>query len=54
MKTTDGFQQCYNAQVAVTVDTQFVVAEDVVTAANDKQQLQPMVGCWRTWTSRPA
>jgi transposase len=43
MKTTDGFQQCYNAQVAVTVGTQFVVAEDVVTAANDKQQLQPMV-----------
>ena len=43
MKTTDGFQQCYNAQLAVTVGTQFVVAEDVVTAANDKQQLQPMV-----------
>lgn len=43
MKTADGFQQCYNAQVAVTVGTQFVVAEDVVTAANDKQQLQPMV-----------
>ncbi len=43
MKTTDGFQQCDNAQVAVTVDTQFVVAADVVTAANDKQQLQPMM-----------
>jgi transposase len=43
MKTADGFQQCYNAQVAVTVGTQFIVAEDVVTAANDKQQLQPMV-----------
>ena len=43
MKTTDGFQQCDNAQVAVTVGPQFVVAEDMVTAANDKQQLQPMV-----------
>ena len=43
MKTTDGFQQCYNAQVAATVGTQFIVAADVVTAANDKQQLQPMV-----------
>jgi hypothetical protein len=43
MKTADGFQQCYNAQVAVAVGTQFVVAEDVVTAANDKQQLQPLV-----------
>ncbi len=43
MKTADGFQQCYNAQVAVTVGSQFIVAGDVVTAANDKQQLQPMV-----------
>ncbi len=43
MKTADGFQQCYNAQVAVTVGAQLVVAADVVPAANDKQQLQPMV-----------
>ncbi len=43
MKTADGFQQCYNAQVAVTVGAQFIVAGDVVTAANDKQQLQPML-----------
>ena len=43
MKTADGFQQCYNAQVAATVGSQFIVAAEVVTAANDKQQLQPMV-----------
>jgi transposase len=43
MKTANGFQQCYNAQVAATVGSQFVVAAEVVTAANDKQQLQPMV-----------
>ncbi len=43
MKTADGFQQCYNAQVAATVGSQFIVAADVVTAANDKQQLQPIV-----------
>ncbi|MGH8910824.1 MAG: IS1182 family transposase [Egibacteraceae bacterium] len=43
MKTADGFQQCYNAQVAVTVGTQLIVAADVVTAPNDKQQLQPVV-----------
>ncbi len=43
MKTPDGFQQCYNAQVAVTVGPQLIVAADVVDAANDKQQLQPMV-----------
>jgi hypothetical protein len=43
MKTADGFQQCYNAQVAVTVGTQLIVAADVVAAPNDKQQLQPVV-----------
>jgi transposase len=43
MKTPDGFQQCYNAQVAVTVGSQLIVAGDVVQAPNDKQQLQPMV-----------
>ncbi|MEK7823981.1 MAG: transposase, partial [Candidatus Eisenbacteria bacterium] len=43
MKTADGFQQCYNAQAAVTVGTQLIVAADVVQAANDKQQLQPLV-----------
>jgi transposase len=43
MKTAHGFEQCYNAQVAVTVGSQFVVAADVVMAANDKQQLQPMI-----------
>jgi transposase len=31
-----GFEQCYNAQA--------VVAADVVQAANDKQQLEPMLG----------
>ena len=43
MKTADGFQQCYNAQAAVTVGTQLIVAADVVQAANDKQQLHPLV-----------
>ena len=43
MKTPDGFQQCYNAQVAVDERSQLIVATDVVTAPNDKQQLQPLV-----------
>ncbi len=43
MKTPDGFQQCYNAQVAVDVHTQLIAAADVVEAPNDKQQVQPMV-----------
>ena len=39
-----GFEQCYNAQALVTADSLLVVAGDVVQAANDKQQLEPMLG----------
>src|SRR5712691_9933342 len=38
-----GFEQCYNAQAAVAAGSLLVVANDVVQAANDKQQLEPMV-----------
>ena len=38
-----GFEQCYNAQAVVAADSLLVVATDVVQAANDKQQLQPML-----------
>jgi hypothetical protein len=46
-----GFEQCYNAQAVVAADSLLVVAVDVVQAANDKQQLQPI---WRfgTFTCR--
>jgi len=37
-----GFEQCYNAQAVVAADSLPVVAVDVVQAANDKQQLQPI------------
>ena len=39
-----GFEQCYNAQAAVAAGNLLVVAIDVVQAANDKQQLEPMLG----------
>jgi hypothetical protein len=39
-----GFGQCYNAQAVVTAGSLLVVATDVVQAANDKQQLTPMLG----------
>src|SRR6202035_1637550 len=39
-----GFEQCYNAQAVLTADSLLVVAGDVVQAANDKQQLEPMLG----------
>jgi transposase len=39
-----GFEQSYNAQAAVAAGSLLVVAADVVQAANDKQQLAPMLG----------
>jgi hypothetical protein len=39
-----GFGQCYNAQAVVTAGSLLVLATDVVQAANDKQQLTPMLG----------
>ena len=38
-----GFDQCYNAQAMVAAGSLLVVATDVVQAANDKQQVVPMV-----------
>ena len=37
-----GFEQCYTAQ-AVVAEGSLLVAADVVQAANDKQQLEPML-----------
>jgi transposase len=38
-----GFEQCYNAQAAVAVESLLVIAVDVVQAPNDKQQIEPML-----------
>jgi transposase len=38
-----GFEQSYNAQAAVAAGSLLVVAAGVVQAANDKQQLEPML-----------
>ena len=44
MKTsTEGFQQCYNAQMAVEGENQLVVGADVTDNASDQGQLIPMV-----------
>ena len=43
MKGADGFVQGYNAQIAVESDFQMIVGQTVVQAANDKEQVQPMV-----------
>ena len=42
MKTKDGFDQCYNAQAAVTNDM-LIAASYVSDQPNDKQQLEPVL-----------
>jgi transposase len=43
MKGGDGFVQAYNAQAAVEADFQLIVGQTVTQAANDKEQIVPMV-----------
>lgn len=43
MHTPDGFQQCYNAQVAVDAESQVIVACEVSQAPPDVQRLVPML-----------
>lgn len=38
-----GFDQCYNAQAVVAAGSMLVVATHVTQAANDKQQIEPML-----------
>jgi transposase len=46
MKAGSGqhFEQAYNAQAAVEVDSRLIIAGQVVDAPNDKQELQPALG----------
>ena len=43
IKGADSFVQAYNAQIAVEPDFQLIVGQQVTQAANDKQQMQPLV-----------
>ena len=43
MKGGDGFVQGYNAQAAVEPALQLIVGQSVTAAANDKEQVEPMV-----------
>lgn len=43
MKGSDGFVQGYNAQAAVEATLQLIVGQDVTQAANDKEQIKPMI-----------
>ena len=54
-----GFEQCYNGQLAVDMDSLLIVTADAVQACNDKQQVEPALvqikalpvelGSWSTW-----
>ena len=43
MKTPDGFQQCYNAQIVVDAESQVIVAHEVTNSAPDSRRLPPML-----------
>ena len=47
MKDRGGFEQCFNAQAAVEVETMLVVGQYVCNAPNDKQQLEASVNSVR-------
>lgn len=53
MHTPDGFQQCYNAQVAVDAESQVIVAHEVSRAPPDVQRLQPMLERITALNGRP-
>ena len=38
-----GFEQCFNAQAVVDTETMLVMVPEVTQAANDKQQVEPMI-----------
>jgi transposase len=43
MHTPDGFQQCYNVQIVVDMESQVIVAREVSQAPPDVQRLVPML-----------
>jgi len=43
MKTSSGFEQCYNGQLAVDAESHLIIAAEVTQSAVDVEQLLPMV-----------
>jgi transposase len=54
MKSSGGFEQCYNAQAAVDGDELIIVAVDVTNCAADNDQLIPMIEASMENTGQPA
>lgn len=43
MKTSSGYEQCYNGQIAVDAESRLIVAAEVTQSASDAEQLLPIV-----------
>lgn len=43
MKTGNGFDQCYNAQAAVDIQSMLIVMADVTIHTNDKKEIEPAI-----------
>lgn len=43
MKTSSGYEQCYNGQIAVDAESRLIVAAEITQNAADAEQLLPMV-----------
>ena len=52
MKSSGGFNQCYNGQIAVDGTARLIVAADVTQSASDCDQLRPLVDQMRRNTGR--
>jgi len=53
MKTSGGFEQCYNAQIAVEESSQLIVAAVVTQNAADSEQLMPVIEEVKEVTGEP-
>jgi len=54
MKTGSGFEQCYNAQAAVEIESRLIVGQTVTAAPNDKEQLLPTLASIPLELGKPA
>ncbi len=53
MKTRTGFEQTYNAQAAVEIDSRLIIGQHVTDAPNDKEQLNPTLESIPSTLGRP-
>jgi hypothetical protein len=54
MKASTGFEQCYNAQIAVDGEHRLIVAAGITNSAADNDQLIPMIDAAMRNTGQPA